>query len=514
MVLKLNKKRQEILVPLRLVELIPENDFCFLVENVLEQIDFEKYNSKFFKTPGQKAYDREILLGIVLKGAIDGGLSGREVGRRVQTDLSYMYLTGMEKPNFRTINRFKKDYPELIDEALETVVKIAEKEDLVRLQQISIDGTKIKAKASVNKIVTEDVIKILKKQFQKSLEKDNEENNLFGENGDIIPSNKLTNKESFEKIMKEIKEETKNSKNHEKLNAQSLKILKKGLEDKKYAQKFIDKSQQYLDEFEKTGQKSLSWNDPEAHWMPGKDGRMRFNYNPQIAVDSHSGIIISAGLSNNPTDHYELIPRINDIESKYGQLKPGTQIFADNGYSTDENTQYLKDKCLDGYIASRKLSRKAKKINKKDNPFSKDYFIFDLEKDGYICPQGQILNHKGIYKNGLKTVYWTNNCKYCPERINCCGKYRNRTITDYGNPAKIEMQRKMETEEAQEIYKIRSKTVEWPFGNIKRNMKIIEFNTTGLERTDTEFKLLAIAHNMKIIQNVRQNQITIKKQNT
>ena len=228
-----------------------------------------------------------------------------------------MYLTGMEKPNFRTINRFKKEYPELIDEALETVVKIAEKEDLVRLQQISIDGTKIKAKASVNKIVTEEIIKILKKQFQDSLEKDKEENSLFGENGDIVPSNKVTDKKSFEKIMNEIKEETKDSKNHEKLNAQSLKILKKGLEDKEYAQKFIDKSQQYLDEFDKTGQKSLSWNDPEAHWMPGKDGRMRFNYNPQIAVDSHSGIIISAGLSNNPTDHYELIPRIEDIESKY-----------------------------------------------------------------------------------------------------------------------------------------------------------------------------------------------------
>ena len=90
----------------------------------------------------------------------------------------------------------------MIDEALETVVKIAEKEDLVRLQQISFDGTKIKAKASVNKIVTEDVIKILKKQFQKSLEKDNEENDLFGENGDIVPSSKVTDKESFEKKYK------------------------------------------------------------------------------------------------------------------------------------------------------------------------------------------------------------------------------------------------------------------------------------------------------------------------
>lgn len=51
-------------------------------------------------------------------------------------------------------------------------------------------------------------------------------------------------------------------------------------------------------------------------------------------------------------------------------------------------------------------------------------------------------------------------------------------------------------------------------GNIKRNMRINEFNTTGLRRTETEFKLLAIAHNIKIINKVKQNQITIKKQNT
>ena len=36
-------------------------------------------------------------------------------------------------------------------------------------------------------------------------------------------------------------------------------------------------------------------------------------------------------------------------------------------------------------------------------------------------------------------------------------------------------------------------------------MRINEFNTTGLERTETEFKLLTIAHNMKIIQKTKQN---------
>ena len=64
----------------------------------------------------------------------------------------------------------------------------------------------------------------------------------------------------------------------------------------------------------------------------------------------------------------------------------------------------------------------------------------------------------------------------------------------------------MDTKWAQEIYKKRSKTVEWPFGNIKQNLKVTEFNTTGLKKTQTEAKLLAISHNLKRIYNE-----TIKK---
>ena len=71
----------------------------------------------------------------------------------------------------------------------------------------------------------------------------------------------------------------------------------------------------------------------------------------------------------------------------------------------------------------------------------------------------------------------------------------------YGNPSKIRMQRKMETEWAQKIYKKRSKTVELPFAHIKQNMKLHEFITTGIKNTNTEFKLYTIGHNLKRIYN-------------
>lgn len=58
------------------------------------------------------------------------------------------------------------------------------------------------------------------------------------------------------------------------------------------------------------------------------------------------------------------------------------------------------------------------------------------------------------------------------------------------------MQRKMETPKAQEIYKLKSKTVELPFAKMK-NMHLTEFTTIGLKQVNTEFKLYTIGHNLK-----------------
>ena len=123
-----------------------------------------------------------------------------------------------------------------------------------------------------------------------------------------------------------------------------------------------------------------------------------------------------------------------------------------------------------------------------------------MKKHIYL-PKGQILENQRTLKNKPRIIYWTNNCKTYPKHKECCGKSYTRTITDYGNPNKIKMLREMDTEWVQEIYKKRSKTTEWPFGNIKQYLKVIEFNTIGLKRTQTEVKLLTISHNLKRIYN-------------
>ncbi|WP_400254052.1 transposase [Methanobrevibacter smithii] len=212
-------------------------------------------------------------------------------------------------------------------------------------------------------------------------------------------------------------------------------------------------------------------------------------------------------MTNNSTDYYELIPLMEQVQSNLSEIYDETpvnyQVSADNGYSTDMNTEYLEQNGFDGHISSRKLSREQKKYNLSDKPFAKDNFFYDNEMMTYICPLGQPLYKisEYTYKNKSRISHWTKECKTCPMQLFCSKGNRCRVIQDYKIPSKIRMQRKMETPEAKERYKIRSKTVERPFAHLKQNMHLTEFRTTGLQEVNTEFKLYTIGHNLKRIYN-------------
>lgn len=303
---------------------------------------------------------------------------------------------------------------------------------------MSLDGTKIKAKTSMNKLTNEQQLKIMKQHLKESIELDEEEDMELGE---------------------------------------------------------------------ESGKDVISINDSDACFMKNKKGKWEFDYNGQIAVDDYKGIILASYITNNPTDYYELIPLMEQVQFNLSEIYDETpvnyQVSADNGYSTDMNTEYLEQNGFDGYISSRKLSKEQKKYNLSDKPFAKDNFFYDNEMMTYIRPLGQPLYKisEYTYKNKSRISHWTKECKTCPMQLFCSKGNRCRVIQDYGIPSKIRMQRKMETPEAKERYKIRSKTAERPFAHLKQNMHLTEFRTTGLQEVNTELKLYTIGHNLKRIYN-------------
>lgn len=97
-------------------------------------------------------------------------------------------------------------------------------------------------------------------------------------------------------------------------------------------------------------------------------------------------------------------------------------------------------------ISTRKLSKKLKKINKKDKPFKKDKFIFDHEKKHLYLPNGSNTRKpKKATKRTHESHTGQKTAKTCKKHQECCGNNYSRVITDYENPNKIKMLRKMET---------------------------------------------------------------------
>ena len=82
--------------------------------------------------------------------------------------------------------------------------------------------------------------------------------------------------------------------------------------------------------------------------MKNKKGKWEWDYNAQIIVDEYKGIILTSYVTQNPTDHFELIPSIeqlkNNLEEIYDEMPSNFQFSADNGYFTDQNTTYLEKK--------------------------------------------------------------------------------------------------------------------------------------------------------------------------
>nr|QNO56215.1 hypothetical protein FDFOPPHA_00040 [Methanosarcinales archaeon ANME-1 ERB7] len=265
--------------------------------------------------------------------------------------------------------------------------------------------------------------------------------------------------------------------------------------------KIMEKLDKAEEELTRSGQGAVSITDPESRFMENKKKRKELSYNPQIAVDYESGIILANDVTQDCTDHNQLQPQIEMTDENLGGLPEWTKVSMDNGYFSGSNLRYLEENWVDGYIPD---SKQAQEMNGKvkDGPYSKDKFVYDEENDQFICPNGEILTRKGEYKYKGKPQYsyYGANCGECPFREECAGKSKKRKITsdDY-EAERRRMAGKMSSEKGKEEYKKRKETVEWPFGNIKQNLKFREFHTRGIENVRMEHNLVCTAHNLRVM---------------
>ena len=114
-----------------------------------------------------------------------------------------------------------------------------------------------------------------------------------------------------------------------------------------------------------------------------------------------------------------------------------------------------------------------------------------LKKTKSIGKQKTKYGSEGYY------IYRAENCKECPMFSECCSDGKNKLIKRFFyEDTKDKMRKKLLTLPGYKIYGKRMALSEGVFGNIKYNMRVITFLLRKLQGVNTEFTLMATAHNL------------------
>ena len=404
---------------------------------------------------GNPAYEPKTMLKLLVYGYSYGWRSSRKLERAVHHNLSFIWLMGGLKPDYKTISKFRMDNKAVLKKVIKQCARICMKLGLIEGNCLFTDGTKIRGAASISQTKSKE------KWEQKLQEVDKRIEALLDEAEEID--------EEETGSLVEVGEELKDQ--------QSLRRKIDGL----------------LNRMKQEGREKINGTDADCVNFKGRQGS-HAGYNAQITVDGKNGLIANADVVRESNDLNQFSSQIEQAEENLGT--PCKTAVADAGYANVDNLEKTVDKGIDVIVPSQKQSFHTPQ----DDPFGKDKFKYDYENNQYICPEGKILtcshysNKKGHYLYRIEKSFL---CNECPQFGVCTDSKRGRAMIRLKNEElKEKLEARYDSEEGQAIYKKRKEKAELPFGHIKRNLNGGAFLLRGVQGGKAEFSILASCFNI------------------
>lgn len=500
---KAYRQNQAFLIPPSLDELIASNHPVRVVNEVIEGLDLNVLMKKY-KGGGATSYHPRMLLKVLVYGYLSNIYSSRRLEAVLKENIHFMWLAGMSTPDHHTINRFRSErLRNILRDIFVQVVKHLVESGHVSLKEVYTDGTKIESAANRYTFVWGNAIKTSKERIKKQLTElwRYTQKVAKEELGDDTPPD-------FTDIDKEKVKQTIDKINEVLRDKEVPKDVKQKLAYA--AKKWPGKLDQYAEQEKLLGSRnSYSKQDPDATFMRMKEdhmknGQLKPGYNVQISTSNQ--FVVNYSLHQNPTDTKTLIPHVEQHKAMYDEV-PQVQI-ADAGYGSEENYQYLKDQHIEAYIKHNYFDKEQKRNYIPKYPFAPEHLHYNSTRDIYICPMGQHMSRIGEHQEKsdagfIKTYhhYQAKNCNGCPLRGACHKQKGARIIKVCRNSIELKKQaaERLRTEKGIYYRKKRCWDVEPVFANIKQNKNFKRFKLKGLQKTEIEWGLLCIAHNLSKI---------------
>ena len=457
------RQDQNFLLPPSLDEFVPGDHEVRIINDVVDTLDLSPLLSRY-EGGGAPAYHPSMILKVIIYAYSLGIYSSRRIAQELKTDTAFMFLSGLQAPDFRTICLFRTQHAAILPDLFVEVVRLCASLGMVGLGHIAFDGTKLKANAALRQSRDRDSldkeIETIKEQVRQMIE----------------ASTRIDESEEQEHPDGDGSE------------------MAKELRKKEYRLKKLNEARETL---QREKLKRVNITDPESRLMQDSRRAIQPSYNGQVAVDEKEQVIVAADITQETTDHHELKRMVEVVEQNLGSLPK--EASADAGYSSYENLEYAQQKGLDAYIPDDFFLVLEKK-DQSEKRYHKSNFQYDQTRDVYICPEGRYLKRYQEMKRQGKPpfiIYRGKSCKGCAVKEECT-KGPARRITRDGRENLVEaMREKLRSEEGREIYKKRLYTAEPVLGNMKWNRRRIMMSLRGFEKVRGEFLLMCLVHNVK-----------------
>lgn len=473
-------RRQVRLVQLDVEALVGPDHPVRAIWQLVQQLDLEAYEQPIRAVEGvagRTPHDVRVLISVWVYAFSMGVTSGREIERLFAYEPGLRWLSGDEKIGYHTLNNFRSQNEEALQQLFVTVLGVARAEGLIELKRAMQDGTKIRASAGSDSFRREKHIEEALAEAQEHVEQ------LLKAEAEANPQQSARQAAARRRAAEE--------------RVEKLKAASEALKQVEQTRKKKGKDPE---------QARASLTDPQARIMKQGGGGTRPAYNAQAVVDGKEGFITAAFVSPSSSDAQLLRQGVAAVEHNLGQ-KP-KEIVADAGYTTQGNIAEMAEEQIEFYGSLPDPEKLKARNRTRDGPsaeFRGEAFPHDPTTDTCTCPEGKTLVSIGREvkeKTGrVVNVYRATaaDCAGCPLKPQCCPKARRhgRTVRRTEEVGVLRTFReKMQTEEARAIYRERSQRAEFPFALIKQRFGLRQFRLRGLVKVGLEWLWACLTFNI------------------
>jgi transposase len=466
-------RTQTMMANIYVEELIPADHKARAIWELAGRLQLDRFEEAL-KTragsAGRPAWDPRLLVSVWVYAYSEGIGSAREIERLLEYEPGFQWLCGLSRINHHTLSDFRVQQKKALDELFAQMLALLEKEELLSLERVMHDGTKVRAQAGSDSF-----------RRQKTVH------------------------EHLERARRVVEQMGDPREDQDRREAAKDRAARERAERLERVAEELEKIRAGKEPAERDGAR-VSLSEPEARLMKHGDHAIAPSYNLQISTDAQQKAIVGIHLSQSSSDAQSLPAAVEEIEKNLGR-KP-EQMVVDGGYTNRSSMEAMAEKEIDligSMTDPAERSAAAMKAMGIHPAFAPQFFLWDEANNTMRCPAEKPLDYKGqSRKNG--NVYRqyqaaAGDCAACAFRSQCCPKSSNGRIVsrrEIENEVVAAMRRKMDSPEAKAIYRQRGEVAEFPNAWLKDKIGLRKFHVRGLAKATTEAVWACLTYNVQL----------------